>query len=140
MFRVGYTNASGWVWTNLTSTYTTTPTVTWTPTTASTYTLVVWARLIGHTANYDQYATGSYQVTPPVPKAVGLTATPATAQVNTPVTLTAIPSPASLNGLVQYMFRVGYVDGAGWHWTNLTANTPRPRVVPGRRQQPGHTD
>ena len=83
----------------------------------------MWARVIGHTASYDQYATITYPVTPPALTAVSLSAAPASPQsINTPITLTAIPTPASVSGQVQYMFRVGYVDGAGWHWTNLNAN------------------
>ena len=62
LFRVGYQDAQGWHWTNLNSSYTTTATCTWTPMTSGTYTLVVWARLIGHTADYDQYQTISYQI------------------------------------------------------------------------------
>ena len=53
LFRVGYTDAAGWHWTNLTAGYTTTATCIWAPLAAGTYTLVVWARLLGHTANYD---------------------------------------------------------------------------------------
>ena len=62
LFRVGYSDAAGWHWTNINGTYTTTASCTWTPATAGTFTLVVWARLVGHTANYDQYATQGYQV------------------------------------------------------------------------------
>ena len=77
LFRAGYTDAAGWHWTNLNSAYTTTATCTWTPSTAGPFTLVVWARLAGHTANYDQYATLPYQVNYAPLTAVALSATPA---------------------------------------------------------------
>ena len=38
------------------------PSCTWTPMSAGAYTLVVWARLIGHSANYDQYGVSNFQV------------------------------------------------------------------------------
>ena len=121
LFRVGYVDTAGWHWTNINNTYSSTSSCTWTPTTTGAYTLVVWARVIGHTTNYDQYAMISYQVTPTALKAVVLSATPASPQlVNTPITLNAIPTGG--NGQVQYLFRVGYTDSAGWHWTNLNAN------------------
>ena len=120
LFRVGYTDAAGWHWTNLNGSYTTTATCTWTPTTAGTYTLVVWARVVGHTANYDQYAAQGYQVTVPPLTAVALTAIPPhRSRSNTPITLTATPTGGG--GQVQYLFRVGYTDAAGWHWTNLNS-------------------
>ena len=120
LFRAGYTDAAGWHWTNLNSTYTTTATCTWTPTAVESYTLVVWARLIGHSANYDQYATQGYQVTVPPITAVALSAKPVSPQpVNTAITLTA--SPTGGGGQVQYLFRAGYTDAAGWHWTNLNS-------------------
>ena len=82
------------------------------------FTLVVWARLIGHTANYDQYATQGYQVTVPPLTAVALRLNPASPQpVNTAIKLTATPTGGG--GQVQYLFRVGYTDAAGWHWTNI---------------------
>ena len=37
--------------------------------------------------------------------------------VNTPITLTATPTGGG--GQVQYLFRAGYSDAAGWHWTNI---------------------
>ena len=106
---------------NLTTSYTTSASCSWTPTSAGTFTLVVWARIIGHTASYDKYAVLSYQVTTQPLSAVALAVTPGSPQaVNTPITLTATPTGGS--GLVQYLFRVGYEDAAGWHWTNLTAS------------------
>ena len=48
-----------------TASYTTTATCTWTPTRRATTRWSVWARLIGHTANYDRYAALTYQVNPP---------------------------------------------------------------------------
>ena len=118
LFRVGYTNATGWIWTNLNSSYTTTATCTWTPTAVGTYTLVVWARVIGHTATYDQYATQVYQVTVAPLTAVALSATPTSPQqVNTTITLAATPTGGG--GQVQYLFRVGYQGATGWQWTNL---------------------
>ena len=118
LFRAGYSDAAGWHWVNINSTYTTTATCTWTPAAVESYTLVVWARLIGHTANYDQYASQGYQVTVPPLTAVALKATPAAAQpVGTPITLTATPTGGG--GQVQYLFRVGYSNAAGWHWANI---------------------
>ena len=76
-FRVGYADAAGWHWTALTNGYTTTASCTWTPTTANAYTLVVWARQLGHTANYDQYATQVYQVNAPKLTAVSAQRQPA---------------------------------------------------------------
>ena len=38
--------------------------------------------------------------------------------INTPITLTAS---ATGGYQVQYLFRAGYTDSAGWHWTNLKA-------------------
>ena len=82
--------------------------------------MVVWARLPGHTANYDQYAALPYQVTIAPLTAVALSATPASPQQgNTTITLTATPTGGS--GQVLYLFRAGYTDAAGWHWTNLNA-------------------
>ena len=119
LFRAGYTDAAGWHWANINGTYTTSSTCTWTPTSAASYTLVVWARLLGHTANYDQYATQAYQLTPSPFTAVALKAAPASPQpYGTPITLTATPTGGG--GQVTYLFRVGYTDAAGWHWTNLT--------------------
>ena len=63
LFRVGYSDAAGWHWSDINSTYTTTATCTWTPTVAEAYTLVVWARLTGQTVNYDQYQAITYQIT-----------------------------------------------------------------------------
>ena len=121
LFRVGYSDTAGWHWTNLNSSYTTTATCTWTPATAGTFTLVVWARLIGHTANYDQYASQVYQVTLPPLTAVALSASPTSPRpVKTAITLTATPTGGG--GQVQYLFRVGYSDTAGWHWTDLTSS------------------
>ena len=54
LFRVGYADTTGWHWTNLTTGYTTTASCSWTPASVGTYTLMVWARLLGHTADYDQ--------------------------------------------------------------------------------------
>ena len=120
LFRVGYTDAAGWHWTNLTAVYTSTATCIWTPSATGTYTLVVWARIVGHTANYDRYATLNYQVTVPPISVVTLAATPTSPQpANTPITLTATPTGGG--GQVQYLFRMGYTDAAGWHWTDLTA-------------------
>ena len=120
LFRVGYADAAGWHWTNLTAGYTTTATCSWTPTSTGTYTLVVWARITGHTANYDKYQSLIYQITTAL-TAVALSATPGTPQpVNTAIKLTAMPTGGG--GQVQYLFRVGYADAAGWHWTNLTTN------------------
>ena len=122
LFRVGYTDAAGWVWTNINSSFTTTATCTWTPTAAGSYTLVVWARLIGHTANYDQYQSQAYQVTSAVAPitAVAMAVTPTSPQkVNTPITLTATPTGGG--GQVQYLFRAGYTDAAGWHWSDINA-------------------
>ena len=119
-FRVGYTDAAGWHWTALNAGYTSTATCTWTPATAGTYTLVVWARLLGQTVNYNQYAALVYQVTVMPLTAVALGATPASPQpVNAPVKLTATPTGGGEQ--VTYLFRVGYLDAVGWHWTNLTA-------------------
>ena len=120
LFRVGYTDTAGWHWTNLNAGYTTTAACTWTPATAGAYSLVVWARIAGHTANYDQYAVIPYQVIIPPLTAVTLSATPASPQAsNTPITLSATSTGGG--GQVQYLFRVGYTDAAGWHWTNLNA-------------------
>ena len=119
MFRVGYTNASGWVWTNLTSAYTTIPTVNWTPATANTYTLVVWARIIGHTASYDKFASTTYQVTYPPITALTLNVNPASPQyINKAITLTA--NVTGGGGQVQYDFRAGYISSTGIQWTDLT--------------------
>ena len=86
-FRVGYADSAGWHWTNLTAGYTTTASCVWTPTMADSYTLVVWAREVGHTANYDQFALDSYQVTIPPLTAVALAVTPAAPRpCNTPIT------------------------------------------------------
>ena len=62
LFRVGYTDAAGWHWSNLNTGYTTTATCNWTPAAAGAYTLVVWARVVGHSANYDRYQAVVYQV------------------------------------------------------------------------------
>ena len=121
LFRVGYEDAAGWHWSNLTTSYTTSASCTWTPTAAGTYTLVVWARLLGHTANYDRYASLSYQVTPQPLTAVALAVNPASPQpVYSTITLTATPTGGS--GQVQYLFRAGYEDAAGWHWSNINAS------------------
>ena len=121
LFRVGYTDAAGWHWTAINGSYTTTATCTWTPAIAGTYTLVVWARLIGHTANYDQYASQAYQINVPPFTAVALSASPASPQpTNTAIKLTATPTGGG--GQVQYLFRAGYTDAAGWHWTNLNSS------------------
>ena len=109
LFRVGYTDAAGWHWSNMNGSYTTTATCTWTPTTAGNYTLVVWARLIGHTANYDQYASLPYQITFPPFTAVTLSVNPVSPQpANTAIKLTATPTGGG--DQVQYLFRVGYTD------------------------------
>ena len=63
LYRVGYTDSAGWHWTILNTELHHHHSCTWTPTTAGAYTLVVWARLVGHTANYDQYAAIPYQIT-----------------------------------------------------------------------------
>ena len=119
LFRVGYTDAAGWHWTNINSSYTTTATCTWTPTTTGSFTLVVWARLIGHTANYDQYVTQPIRSRPAAHRG-GARSSPASPQkVNTPITLTATPTGGG--GQVQYLFRAGYTDAAGWHWTNINS-------------------
>ena len=120
LFRVGYTDAAGWHWSNLNAGYTSTASCNWTPAAAGSYTLVVWARIVGHTVNYDHYATLAYQVTIPPLTAVALKANPASPQpANTAITLTA--SPTGGGGQVQYLFRAGYTDAAGWHWSNLNA-------------------
>lgn len=78
----------------------------------------MWARIIGHTANYDQYAATTYQVIVPPLRAVALSTTPASPQpANTPITL--IATPICGGGQVQYQFRAGYTDAAGWHWMAL---------------------
>ena len=61
-FRVGYQDAAGWHWTKLD--YSADNTCLWIPTIARTYSVVVWARAIGSTANYDVFKAVSYQVTP----------------------------------------------------------------------------
>jgi len=115
-FRVGYIDDTGWHWTDLTG-YTTSPTYTWTSNDVQTYTLAVWARKIGHANNYDTYASLIYQ-TPPM----SMTASPAAPQlINTPVTLTV--SMDSGGHTMEYKYRVGYYDGTGWHWTDLTGYT-----------------
>ena len=110
---MGYADAAGWHWTNLTTGYTPTVSCSSTPTVIRSYTLVVWARLIGHTANYDQYAALNYTVTPPPITAVALTTQPASPRlVNTAITLTATPTGGG--GQVQYQFRVGTLVGTTW--------------------------
>ena len=61
---------------NINASYTTTPTCTGTPTTVGTFTLVVWARLLGHTTKYDKDASLTYQVTPQPITAVALATEP----------------------------------------------------------------
>ena len=118
LFRAGYVDATGWHWSNVNTGYTTTASCVWTPTAANTYSLVVWARVVGHTTNYDQFASLGYQVTIPPLTAVALAVTPAAPRpCNTPITLTATPTGGG--GQVQYLFRIGYVDTAGWHWSNV---------------------
>ena len=110
-FRVGYVNGSTWYWTDLTG-YTTTMTCNWTPTTAQAYTLVVWARQIGHSNNYDTFQSISYQINLP---SATLTASPASPQqINNTITLTAsVPGATQL----EYRFRAGYTIGTTWYWT-----------------------
>ena len=75
---------------------------------------------MGHTGNYDRYASLNYQVTIPPLTALALSTTPASPQpAGTAIKLTAIPTGGG--NQVQYLFRVGYTDAAGWHWTNLNA-------------------
>ena len=132
LFRAGYTDTAGWHWTNLTAGYITTASCTWTPAVAHTYTLVVWARAVGHAANYDAYCTMTYQVNLALLNAVALSAKPAAPQpFNTPITLTATPTGAS--GPVEYLFRVGYMDAAGWHWRISMPCIRPPPPAPGRR-------
>ena len=52
------------IWTYMNAIYTTTATCTWTPATPASFTLVVWAREVGHTANYDAYATSPIRSMP----------------------------------------------------------------------------
>ena len=116
---MGTSDSAGWHWTNLTASYTANTSCTWTPASAGSYTLVVWARIPGQTVNFDQYAAQNYLVTVPPLTAVALSASPASPQfINTTVQLTATPTGGG--GQVQYLFRAGYTDAAGWHWTDLT--------------------
>ena len=103
LFRVGYSDNAGWHWTNLTTSYTTTASCTWTPLSPGTFTLVVWARIIGHTANYDQYQSLIYQIITPL-TAVALNSQHAAAG-ETLIKLTATPTGGG--GQVTYLFRVG---------------------------------
>ena len=120
LFRVGYSDAAGWHWTNLQSTYTTTASCTWTPTVVRSYTLVVWARILGHTANYDVYASQGYQITPLPISQVTLIAAPASPQqARTAIVLSSATPQGGTGGQVEYLFRAGYSDAAGWHWQNL---------------------
>jgi hypothetical protein len=55
-FRIGYADATGWHWTELTQgTYTTANTCTWTPTAARSYACVVYVRENGSLAMYQVY-------------------------------------------------------------------------------------
>ena len=90
LFRAGYIDAvSGdWVWANLTPAYSTSASCTWTPTQPAAYAVVVWAREVGHSANYDQNASLPYQVNLPALTHVTLGAMPAAPQFfNTAITL-----------------------------------------------------
>lgn len=117
-FRAGYQDTTGWHWSDL-SAYTTTRTLSWTPTSIRTYTLAVWAREVGHTTNYDKAASATYRVTPVPITGVSIYAAPTTPQMaGSLVSLTT-----TVNGgtNVEYKFRAGYQDTAGWHWADLCA-------------------
>ena len=74
----------------------------------------MWARQLGHTANYDQYATQVYQVNAPKPTAVTLSANPPSPQsLDTLITLT--PTPTATGGQVEYQYRVGTLGATGWY-------------------------
>ena len=117
-FREGYTDANGWHWRDLTD-YTTSTTYTWTPTAVHNYTLAVWARVIGHTNNYDVYSSCAYQTALPP---VTLSTNPVAPQrIGQTITLTAAMDTRGIQ--MQYKYRAGYSDAQGWHWTDITDYT-----------------
>lgn len=112
-FRAGYQDAAGWHWTELRD-YSTTASCIWTPAEARLYTLVTLARTQGSMRAYDVMTTTTYRISNSL-AGVKLTATPPAPQpLGTPITLTAIPTGG---GQVEYLFRAGYQDVAGWHWS-----------------------
>lgn len=121
-YRVGYQDATGWHWTDLNTTYTAAKTKSWTPIIARNYSLVVWAREAGHTANYDCYSSIPFTVTPgaggPL-TAVTLGTSPTSPQmINSNITLTATKTGGTN---VEYKYRAGYQDATGWHWADLNS-------------------
>ena len=71
---------------------------------------------VGNTAQATRQVTVQAPLT-----SVALTANLASPQVvNTPITLIATPTDG---GTVEYKFRAGYTDAAGWHWSDLTGYT-----------------
>jgi hypothetical protein len=132
-FLVGFRSGTAWSWTVLRG-YSSLPTQTWRPTTARPYTVLVWARNVGSTANYDFFGTQAYTILPAL-SGVTLTATPAPACLaNQVIKLTAL---ATGGGQIQYRFRVwegdtadgtpinerAYGAGATWQWTPTQLGT-----------------
>lgn len=114
-FRAGYQDAAGWHWSILRD-YGASPTYNWMPNVTHLYTLVVWARELGSTTQYQVYGSLNYTIRLSL-SAVSLTAAPPSPSVvNMPVTLTATPT-GGVN--IEYKFRCGYQDIAGWHWSDL---------------------
>ena len=64
-FRAGYQDAAGWHWNDITQ-YTT-ATCLWIPTIPANYTLLVWARAVGNTNDYDAFGIINYLITVPAP-------------------------------------------------------------------------
>ena len=109
-FRAGYVDAtSTWQWVDL-QTYSTNTTCYWTPTAAHNYTLVVWAREVGHTASYEAYCPVTLQTVSPV-SAVSLTVSPSASQ---PINLQATFTATVVGGMNnQYFYTASYFDSYG---------------------------
>lgn len=117
-FRAGYQSAGSWHW-SVVRDYAPIATCAWTPAEARRYTLAVWAREHGSAIPYAIADSLTFHVTTSAIAAVTLTAAPvAPRKALTAITLTAH---ATGGDVVEYRFRAGYQDVAGWHWADLTS-------------------
>jgi hypothetical protein len=115
LFRIGFKSGEGYLWSTLRG-YAPAPTCSWTPTEARIWSVVVWAREVGHTTNYDAFKSVAVQAWPTL-SAVSLLPAPRSPKaVHTPITLTAAPVGGSD---VRVMFRVGFKSGSTMQWTTL---------------------
>jgi parallel beta-helix repeat protein len=124
-FRVGFKSGANYVWTTVRA-YGPSALYSWTPSEARIWSVVVWAREVGSTRNYDAYCTVAYTIVPPLSELSIMAAPRSPRPVLTPITLTTAPVGGAT---VLFRFRVGFKSGTSMQWITLRDYAPERSCV-----------